>query len=68
MSDIQLMQCPKGSGMSLFALHLLEMARKGGYKAVIYYTPEFGQYQMLDRVKFLEVIKANANNGIQNKH
>ena len=54
--------------MSLFAFYLMDLLRGAGYKPVLYFTPEYGVYNSLDRAAFLQDIKDNEDNSLPNQH
>ena len=62
---IRLIRAQQGTGMDLFAIHLIHGFRQMGIKP-LYYVPEFSQYQMLDRMEFLKDI-IDENSSLQDR-
>ena len=62
--DSTVVQSKQGCGMSLFTFYLMDLLCGAGYKPVLYFTPEFGVYNSLDRAAFLQGIKDNEDHSV----
>jgi len=54
--DFMIVSSTKGSGMDLFSIYLCWLAQKQ-FKKPLYLDFEVGDYNRLDRIKFLQEVK-----------